>query len=300
MELHNFDELTELARHKAHSSNIAIVCADDSHIVETAILVRKRGIANPVLIGDMPKIVQLLEHFSENASDYRIEHAAKPMDASALAVQLVHEGEVNLIMKGMMESRDFLKPIVNRENGLGTGRVMSHIGLQSIPNYHKLVINTDAAMCAFPDLAQKKDILSNAIDVLHKLGYELPKAACLCCKETLDPKMIETTDARALQEMAEKGEFGQCAVIGPISYDIAISKEIAELKHFDSPVCGDVDILLEPNIHAGNILGKCLEVSCKQSMAGIVVGAQVPIVLTSRGAQIEEKINSIALAAAVS
>ena len=300
MELHNFGELKILAQNNQKPKTVAFVSAADIHILETAILTRKSGIATPVLIGNKAEILSLLDELHEDAGLYQIYDAATPVEAGQLAVALVHEKKVNMLMKGMMETSDFLRPVVNRENGIGTGRIMSHVALQSIPGYSKLVINTDAAMCAHPDLNQKKEILLNAVDTLHKLGYELPKVACLCCKETPDKKIPETTEARTLQEMCENGELGNCYVCGPISYDIALSKEIATLKKFDSPHCGDFDVLLHPNIHAGNILGKCLEVTCKASMAGIVVGAQVPIVLTSRGAEVSEKLNSIAFAAAIS
>ena len=231
---------------------------------------------------------------------FRIEEPAEGQTTGQRAVELVHSGDCDLLMKGMMETSDFLRPIVNREHGLGIGRTMSHIGLQSIPGYPKLVVNTDAAMCPYPDLDQKKDILLNAVDVLHRLGYEEPKVACLCCKETVDQKMPETLDGRELQKMSERGELGNCKVVGPISYDLAVSKELAKLKNFDCPYSGDFDVFLEPNIHAGNILGKCLEVTGKASMAGVVMGAKAPIILTSRGAAVEEKLNSIALAAAIS
>lgn len=299
MELHNFNELTIQAQNNRRPKTVAFVSAADQHIIKTAVMTRKNGIAQPVLIGNKAQILVLLDMLHEDSSLYPIYDADTPIAAGQLAVTLVRENKVNMLMKGMMETSDFLRPIVNRETGIGTGRIMSHVALQSIPGYHKLVVNTDAAMCANPDLKQKKEILLNAVETLHRLGYEFPKVACLCCKETPDKKIQETMDARELQEMCERGELGSCYVCGPISYDIALSKEIAALKHFQSPHCGDFDVLLQPNIHAGNILGKCLEVTCKASMAGIVVGAQVPIILTSRGAEASEKINSIAFAAAI-
>ena len=299
MELHNFEELQKKASNSGKQKVMAIASAADVHILETAIQAYRQNIARPVLVGEKQKIEQMLQEMGEEKDLFQIEEPKDGMSTSQLAVQLIHSKEADLLMKGMMETSDFLRPVVNREHGLGTGRVMSHVALQSIPRYHKLVVNTDAAMCPAPDLKQKKEILLNAVDALHALGYEDPKVACLCCKETYDKKMQETVDARALQEMCEAGELGNCHVVGPISYDIAISKEIAELKKFPSPYCGDFDVFLEPNIHAGNILGKCLEVTCKASMAGLVSGAKVPIILTSRGAAVEEKLNSIAFAAAI-
>lgn len=299
MELHNFEELQKKASNSGKQKVMAIASAADVHILETAIQAYRQNIARPVLVGEKQEIERLLQEMGEEKDLFQIEEPKDGMTTSQLAVQLIHSKEADLLMKGMMETSDFLRPVVNREHGLGTGRVMSHVALQSIPGYHKLVVNTDAAMCPAPDLNQKKEILLNAVEALHALGYKEPKVACLCCKETYDKKMQETVDARALQEMCEAGELGNCHVVGPISYDIAISKEIAELKKFPSPYCGDFDVFLEPNIHAGNILGKCLEVTCKASMAGLVSGAKVPIILTSRGAAVEEKLNSIAFAAAI-
>lgn len=297
--LHNFEELKVLAAGSSNKRTVAVAGAADRHILETAIMAQSMGIARPLLIGNKEEIVALLDELEADSRDFQIEQPGDGVTDSELAVAMIHSKDAHLLMKGMMETSDFLRPIVNRSTGLGTGRVMSHVALQSIPGYHKLVVNTDAAMCVHPDLNQKKDILLNAVGALHNLGYECPNVACLCCKESLDKKIQETVDARELQNMCERGELGSCHVTGPISYDIAISREIAELKHFDSPYCGDYDILLQPDIHAGNILGKCLEVTCKASMAGIVVGAQVPVILTSRGAESSEKLNSVAFAAAV-
>ena len=299
MELHNFEELQKKANDGGKQKVMAIASAAETHILETAVQAFRQNIARPVLVGNKEEIQRLLEELGESRDLFQIEQPKDGMTASELAVQLINSKDADLLMKGMMETSDFLRPVVNRDHGLGTGRVMSHVALQSIPGYHKLIINTDAAMCPAPDLKQKKEILMNAVEALRALGYEDPKVACLCCKETYDKKMQETVDARALQEMCAAGEFGKCHVVGPISYDIAISKEIAELKKFPSPYCGDFDVFLEPNIHAGNILGKCLEVTCRASMAGIVSGAKVPIILTSRGAAVEEKLNSVAFAAAI-
>lgn len=299
MELHNFEELKNIAGKSENKKRLAIASAADIHILETALEAFKENIVEPILVGNRKEIEKLMEDIGAGKDLFRIVESEDGISLSETAVKLIHAGEADMLMKGMMETSDFLRPIVNKEHGLGTGRVMSHVALQSIPGYPKLVINTDAAMCPSPDLTQKKEILLNAVDALHALGYEEPKVACLCCKETYDKKMPETVDARALQEMCEEGKLGKCHVVGPISYDIAISREIAQLKNFNSPYCGDFDVLLEPNIHAGNILGKCLEVTCKASMAGIVSGAKVPVILTSRGAAVEEKLNSIAFAAAI-
>ena len=299
MELHNFEHLVDRAKASSKLQTMAVAQAGEPHIIEAAVQAYKAGITRPILVGDRNIIAQCLEQMGENPGNYQIEMPTSGQNAAELAVELVHSGEAGFLMKGLMETSDLLRPVVNREHGLGAGRIMSHVGIQQIPGYPKLLGNTDAAMVPYPDLAKKKDILLNAVDLFHRLGYSSPKVACLCCKESVDVKMPETIDARSLQEMCERGELGACQVVGPISYDIAVSQEIAEFKRFSNPCCGNFDILLQPNIHAGNILGKCLEVTCRATMAGVVLGARVPIVLTSRGANSEEKFHSIALAAAI-
>jgi phosphate butyryltransferase len=177
---------------------------------------------------------------------------------------------------------------------------MSHVSIQEVPSYHKLLITTDGGMMMYPDLEQKKKIIENAVEVLHSLGYENPKVAVLAAVETVNPKMPESVDAGKLKEMNQNGEITGCIVEGPISYDIAMNKESGEIKGFVSPVAGDPDILIVPNITCGNILGKCLVYSAGAKMAGFIVGAKVPIVLTSRGSSSEEKYLSLVLSAAAS
>lgn len=300
MELHNFEQLVDRARHSKKERVMAVAEAGELHVIEAVVHAYRAGIVRPILIGNRQTISQCLEQAGESPDDYQMEAPLHGQTSAELAVALIRSGHAGVLMKGMMETSDLLRPVVNREHGLGTGRIMSHIGIQQISGYPKLLGNTDAAMIPSPDLAKKKDILCNAVELFHHLGYSSPKVACLCCKETVDTKMVETTDARALQDMCERGELGNCEVVGPVSYDIAVSREIAELKGFFNPCCGQFDILLQPNIHAGNILGKCLEVTCHATMAGVVLGAKVPVVLTSRGASAEEKFHSIALAAAAS
>ncbi len=177
---------------------------------------------------------------------------------------------------------------------------MSHVGLFEVPNYHKLVVLTDGGMLLHPTLEQKAQIIENAVDSLCNMGYENPKVAALCAAEKLNQKAPESVDAAALKEMNEKGELKGCVVEGPISYDIALSKEIADFKGFESPVAGDADVLLVPDMAAGNFIGKAWVIQGGGRMTGLVVGAKAPIVLTSRGSGADEKFYSIVFAAAAS
>ena len=182
--------------------------------------------------------------------------------------------------------------------GIGKGGVMSHFTAFEVPSYHKLLVPVDGGMVTYPTLEQKKAIIENTVGALRAMGYDEVKVGVLACVEKLNPKMPETVDADALKQMNLRGEITGCIVEGPISYDCAVSKEIADFKGFTSPVAGDVDVLIAPNIHAGNIMGKMLACTAGAKMAGFIVGAQVPIVLTSRGSTPLEKYNSIAIAAA--
>ena len=300
MEMKNFDQVVSTVKGMSAKRVMAVAAAADAHVIESVLEAKNEGIAQPILVGDAGDIKKILGEMGLNPSDFDIVHApGTPGDAAAKAVEVIKAGEANFLMKGMIETTDLLRPVVKKENDLRTGRTMSHLSFNKFDSYHKVIVNTDGGMCTYPDLQKKKEIIINAVETFRTLGYELPKVACLCCKESVDQKMPETLDARALREAAEAGEFGNCFVEGPVSYDIAMSKEIAAQKKFNCPHIEDFDILLQPNIHAANIMGKCWTVSCKSTMAGLVVGAKVPIVLTSRGSSAEEKYLSIALAGMV-
>lgn len=300
MELQSFAQLHQQLAQRKKKQVLAVAGAADAHVLESVAAAKKRGLVDAVLVGDKEKICTILEQIGSSADDFEIVQPNVDETEAQMAVRIVRSGGANVLMKGMMETSDFLRPVVNRDYGLGTGKIMSHFGMHELKGYHKLITVTDAAMCTFPDLEKKKGIVTNVIEAHRALGYTTPKVACLCCKETVDPKLQDTVDAARLHELAQKGEFGRAYVSGPISYDIAMSHELAVLKRYpDLCYSEDFDILLVPNIHAGNILGKCLCLTCKAEMGGIVAGAKVPIVLTSRGATSEEKLNSIALAGAV-
>ncbi len=278
---------------------MAVASAADAHVLEAVVQAHQKGIAQAILLGDAGRISEILRALSSDPADYWICPAADPQEAGKKAVELVRDGEANFLMKGMMETRDLLKPVVNKENKLHTGRVMSHVAFNQLPNYPKLLINTDGGMVISPTLEEKKGILENAVEALHALGYALPKVAVLAGVEKVNPKMPETVDAAALQQMNQNGEITGCIVKGPLSYDIAISGQVAQEKHFDCPEAGDFDVLLQPCLAAGNILGKCWSYTAGSIMAGVIMGAKVPIILTSRSAPALEKFYAIAIASLV-
>ena len=297
MELHNFEELRALLHNVKKTPVMAVAAAEDETAIDAILAAEQLGYARPILIGDVAEIKRILEKKDIDAKDYEMINASDKRNSGEIAVRLIKEEKADFIMKGLMETREVLGPVVDKEKGIGIGRIISHLAFNQINHYHKLLINTDAGMNIYPDLKQKTGIMRNAIDTLRAVGYECPKMAALCAVENVNPKMPETLDAAELKRMALAGEFGKCVVEGPISYDIALNREYAEHKHFDCPCSGDFDGVMVPNIACGNILGKSWTMGSGGSMAGIVVGTKAPIVLTSRASTMDEKINSIVFAA---
>lgn len=299
--LKNFKEMEELVKAHPVKKKIVLACAHDEHSLDAVYEAYKEGIVSPVLVGKEDEIKSLMkEHGFDFGGEEVIYDVRDDVESAQKAVSLIREGEGDFLMKGKMQTADLLKQVVNKETGLQVGKIMSHVGMFSIPNYDKLIILTDGGMLVSPDVDQKEKIINNAVETLHNMGYENPKVAVLCAAEKLNAKAQESVDAAELKERNLKGDIKGCVVEGPISYDIALSKEIADFKGFESPVAGDADILIMPNMAAGNALGKSWTITAKGIMAGIIVGAKVPIVLTSRGATAEEKFYSIVLAAAAS
>ncbi|HWQ58410.1 MAG TPA: phosphate acyltransferase [Clostridia bacterium] len=292
-----YAEIIEALKQKKGARVMAVAAAQDAPAIEAALHARDAGIARPVFVGDALRIRELLRGMDRNPADFDILQADAGSEAQ-VAVELVKDGSANLLMKGMLETRDLLRPVVAKENDLRTGALMSHVVFfGEVPRCEKLFIQTDGGMVMYPTLEEKAGIIENAVDTLQRMGYENPKVAALCAIEFVNPKMKESVEAGELQRMNREGIIKNCTVVGPISYDIAMDADIARRKGFDCPYCGAFDVLLVPDMNCGNIMGKCLTVTAGAKMAGIVVGAKAPIVLTSRGSSAEEKFNSIAIAA---
>jgi len=294
----SFSELIENVQSAESKKKVVVVSAHDEHTLEAVFRARKDNIVEPVLIGDKAKIKEILEKLNESLDEDAIIHVEDDTAAAAKAVELILENKADFIMKGKIQTADLLRAVVNKEKGLRTGSIMSHLVIHELPTYHKLLAVTDGGMMMYPNVDEKKQIIENAVNTLISMGYDEPKVAVLAAVETVNPKMPESVDAGLLKEMNQRGEIKNCMVEGPISYDLTMSKESAEIKGYESPVTGDADILIVPNITAGNILGKALVYSAGAKMAGFIVGAKVPIVLTSRGSTAEEKYLSLVLSAA--
>lgn len=298
MVFESFDQMISKVRSYESKRRVAVAAAQDEHTLEAVFKAREDNIVEPLLIGDTAGIREILAKLNVTLKDESIIAAEDDSASAYKAVELINKGQADFIMKGKLQTADLLRAVVDKEKGLGTGNVMSHFVINEIPSYHKLLVTTDGGMLMYPDLEKKKHIIENAVNTLIALGYDKPKVAVLAAVETVNPKMIETLDAAELKRMNENGELKNCIVEGPISYDLAMSRESAKQKGFKSEVSGDPDILIVPNITAGNILGKCLVYSANAKMAGFIVGAKAPIVLTSRNSSAEEKYLSLVLSAA--
>ena len=299
MEYISFQQILAVVSKNPRKSRVAVAGAADDHVLESVFQAEALGLVTPIFLGGEARIRGLISQMGKDPDQYRIVEAGAGEQCGQAAVDLIRQGEADYIMKGLLETREVLKPLVNKANGLHTGRTMSHMAFDEVPGFRKLVVLTDGGMIPHPSLEEKRDIILNAVSVLRSMGYRRPKVAILCGVEKVNPKMPETVDAQDLVQMARDGVIRDCDIVGPISYDLAVDKESARIKGFDPELSGEFDILVPPSLAAGNILNKCLTLTAGGKMAGLVVGAKVPVVITSRGSSSEEKLLSLAVASLV-
>ncbi len=278
---------------------IAVAAAHDDHVLQSIYEVYKKGYAAPILIGDKEKIFELADRQQIDVSAMTIIKELDDRRAAEIAVNLVNNREADVLMKGLMQTADLLKPVLERDKGLRTNRLLSHLGVYEMRGYHKLLFITDGGINITPDLKQKMDIVRNAVLVASALGIAKPKVAVLAAVETVNPAMQPTLDAAALTMMSQRGQLKGCIVDGPLAMDNAINLEAAQHKGIVSEVAGDADILLVPDIEAGNILVKALIFLDNARSCGLIIGARVPIVVTSRAESSEAKYYSILLSLAI-
>ena len=297
--IYKLSELIEKAQSKPEQK-IAVAAAEDKAVLISIRDAKKKGIATPILVGDKAKIEAIAQTVDLDLSNIQIVHNDLGAEESArLAVSLVKTGEADILMKGFVSTGALLKAVLDKENGLRKGQILSHVAFFESTYYHKLLCVTDVAMNIAPDFDTKIDILKNAVEACHKIGILNPKVAVIAAIETVNPKMEATVHAAMLQTMSRRNQLAGCIVDGPLAIDNAINKEAAEHKGIVSEVAGDSDILLVPNIEAGNIFYKTLSFLGGATAAAVIMGAAVPIVLTSRSDSEESKMLSIALAAAM-
>jgi phosphotransacetylase len=277
----------------------AVAGAADGHALEAVMLAAREGYLFPVLIGPAEAVTTELAHL-DVVEPYELHDCPEGSNPAEVAVRLVREGKADFILKGGMQTPDLLRPILNKETGLNEQGFITHFGLMQLAGYHKLLAMSDSAVIPHPTLADKARIVTVCTEALRRLGISRPVVAALCAAETVSTKIPETLDAEALAAMSERGEFGDAVVVGPISYDLATSAEAARIKGYDSPYAGDVDMLLVPQMVTGNVMSKIWNADDRNVLAGCLIGARVPVGLTSRSAPMEEKLASLLLCSLLS
>lgn len=277
----------------------AVVYPCEKTALTGAIEAAEAGLIAPILVGPAALIREVARAAELNISPYPIEDVAESKAAAARAVEIVRAARAEMLMKGSLHTDELLGAVVSSAAGLRTGRRISHAFVMSVPTYPKPLIITDAAINIAPELEDKRDICQNAIDLAHSLGVSKPKVAILSAVETVTTKIPSTIDAAALCKMADRGQITGALLDGPLAMDNAISPEAARTKGITSPVAGDADILLAPDLEAGNILAKQLTFLANADAAGLVLGARVPIVLTSRADSVRVRMASCGVAVLV-
>ena len=295
MVIRNFEQLKEMLRAMPQKRRVAVVPAQDEHTLEAVCHAWKDGLVEPVLIGDREKIVEILRRLSVSWENLNIMDSTDPGESIQRAADMARAGEVDCIMKGKTETGALMKVLVNRETGIRKRDTMSLVAFMESPYYHKVFAITDPALLTYPTKEQKKAAIANAVEAFHALGVREPKVAVLAAVEKVNPKMKETVEAA---EIKEEGVDG-CVIEGPISYDLAMDREAAGIKGYESPVAGDADLLVVPDLISGNIAAKSITVAGGGRTGGVVLGAQVPVLLVSRAASADDKYMSIVLAALV-
>ncbi|HAJ31795.1 MAG TPA: phosphate butyryltransferase [Candidatus Atribacteria bacterium] len=292
--LKTFDEVLEKAKDYG-PKKMAVASAEQEDVLNAVETARKERLIDSILVGDKKEIIQIAEKKGIDPVNYEIIDKPDKTEAARCAVELVRNKKASILMKGMIETARLLKAILDKEIGLRTNRMLSHVYTLQIKDYDRLLTMTDGAMSISPDLKQKAQIIQNAIYYAHSLGIEKPKVAVVAALELVNPDMPATIDAACLAKMSERGQIVGGIVDGPLAFDNAISKEAAKHKGVESPVSGEVDIVLAPNIESGNIFAKALVYLAKAEPAGLLLGAKVPVVLASRADSAQSKLNSIAL-----
>ncbi len=279
---------------------LSVAAAHDEEVLLAIKSAVEMEIITAILIGEENKIREISKEINFDLSKFKIINKGTIEECAETAVKLVSLGEADFVMKGLLDTSVILKAVLNKEWGLRTDSLLSHVMVYEIPSYDKLLVTTDGGMNIEPDYDQKVKILKNAIEATKPLGLKHIKVACLAAKEKVNSKMQATVDARALQEAGERGEFGKDVTVeGPLAFDLAVSKEAAKVKGFKSKVSGETDIMLMPTIEVGNGIGKALTYFAGAKSAGIIMGAKAPIVLVSRADSHESKLYSIAYGALI-
>lgn len=279
---------------------ITVAAAEDEEVLLAVKEACEKNIVIPILIGDEAKIKSIAKEIAFNIDNVEVISTSSLEESAEVAVKLVSSGKADFVMKGLLDTSILLKAVLNKEWGLRTDSLLSHVMVYELPKYHKLLVSTDGGMNIAPNYDQKVKIVKNAVQATKALGIDTIKIAAIAAKEKVNPKMQATVDARALQEACENGEFGNNVILeGPLAFDLAVSKEACEIKKFETRVGGDTDIMLVPTIEVGNGIGKSFALMADGKSAGVIMGAKAPIVLVSRADTHESKLYSIAYGALI-
>ncbi len=279
------------------TKKMAVAAAEDEYVLESVKIAKEEGLAESILVGDEKKIRELAKGLNMDLSGYEIINEVEPAKAALKAVKLVHDGKADMYMKGLISTKDFLRSVLDKEVGLRTGRVLTHVGVFEVKGIDQLLFLSDQAFIMYPTLEEKVKIIENALDIANACGIQNPKVAPLAAVEVVNPKMPETVDAAELTKMNAEGKIKGCVIDGPLSLDMAISKEAcSHKKGLNRKITGDADILLFPDIHTGNVAYKMLVHTAHFLNGAILSGTSAPVILTSRSDSVATKVNSIALA----
>ena len=297
--MNNFDALLETVKN-CSMKKLSVAVAQDDAVLGAVRAAKDRGIADAILVGDEEKIREIASAENIDISDFEIIDVKDNTEAARTAVKLVHDGKAEMYMKGLIDTKGFLKSVLDKEVGLRTDKTLSHVCLFEIEGYEKMFFLTDVAFIPYPTLEDKVGIINNTVEVAHACGIECPKVAPLAAVEVVNPKMPATVEAAELTKMNEEGKITGCIVDGPLSMDLAIDPEAARHKGATGrKIVGDADILLFPDIHAGNLVYKTLVHTANVKNGNVLTGTKAPVILTSRSDDLETKVNSIAVAAIV-
>ncbi|MBQ8951799.1 MAG: phosphate butyryltransferase [Eubacterium sp.] len=295
----NFKEILEKVK-ALPKKTVSVAVAQDSEVLMAVKAAKEQRIANSVLFGDAEKIAEIAAEIGMNIDDYKVVDIKDPIEAAHEAVKYVHDGNADMYMKGLIETKDFLRSVLDKEVGLRSGRPLSHVCVFEMKGYDKLLFLTDVAFVPYPTLEDKVSIIENTVEICRAVGIECPKVAPLAAVEVVNPKMPETEEAAELTKMNEEGKIQNCIVDGPLSFDLATCPEAAQHKGATGrKIVGDADVVLFPDIHAGNITYKALVHYADVINGNMITGTAAPVILTSRSDSFEVKVNSLALAALV-
>ncbi len=291
------EELLTIAKSFDRKFSVVLAGSENAPALETVDIAQKRGLVQAVLVGDPEETAKAAEQVGADLSDFEFIGVPDHTEAVNESLTIIRSGEAEILMKGQVPTRTMLKALLNRTSGLRTDRLLSHVSIFNVPGAERILIITDAGVNVTPDVSKKRDILLNAVDIAHILGNPRPKVAMLSfVEEATDRQVRLTADADDIAEMYRTGEITGCVVEGPYSLDVALSKEAAEFKGVTGEVAGEADILVMHDIGMGNVLYKALLLWCNPTIAGIIMGAKVPINVCSRADSMNTKLNSIALA----